>query len=422
MKWSKLAFFALLIGVYGNISAQTKKQATNYDEQKVPVFQLPDLLTCQDGTPVKTAKDWERKRRPEIMEFFQSNVYGRTPKDKIKVAYEPVAKNTKALGGLATMEQVYLHFKGQKQERKALMLVLYPNERKGKVPVFVSYNFKGNPTTLADNAILYSPLSSQMVPPTSDGGARGGSSSRWDYENIIKRGYGIVVMCYHDIFPDGAKYREQSILPLFKGYTKQLERDDEWQSIGAWAWGASRMADYVVKQKWADAEKLIVIGHSRLGKTALWAGAQDKRFKVVISNDSGCGGAALSKRAFGETVWRITKTFPHWFCPKFTQYGINEEALPMDQHGLIALIAPRHAYVASAQADAWADPRGEYLSAYYASPVWKLYGLEGITQKEMPAIHQPNQSAVGHHIRAGKHDVTDYDWKCYLDYCDKWLK
>ena len=184
----------------------------------------------------------------------------------------------------------------------------------------------------------------------------------------------------------------------------------------------SRALDYFEKDKDANASKVIAFGHSRLGKTSLWAGATDQRFAGVISNNSGCGGAALSKRKFGETIAKINHSFPHWFCDNFNQYNENEEALAVDQHQLLSLIAPRPLYVASAEGDQWADPKGEFLSAYYASPVWDLYNKQGIADMQMPNVNEPIHNTVSYHIRSGKHDVTDYDWENYIKWADTFIK
>ena len=388
----------------------------NYDESKVPEYVLPDVLTCNDGTRVTTAKEWEQKRRPEVLETFYTQEYGRTPTEKICTTHTLIAENTAALGGLATSQQVLFTFRGQGKTVQALLLVYIPNNRKGRVPVFIGYNFKGNHSVTTEEDILYSPFFNRLKDRSDARLVRGNQTSRWALTEIVKRGYAVATMNYNDIFPDNAKGGPESITALF---SDQSTSPEAWQALGAWAWGSSRIADWVEKQPWANSKQMIVIGHSRQGKAALWAGAQDTRFRVVISNDSGCGGAALSKRQFGERVGKINTTFPHWFCRAFRQYNGKEESLPFDQHELLALVAPRHVYVASAEQDRWADPRGEFLAAYNASPVYALYGMKGIPSSEMPAIHHPIATDMGYHIRAGVHDVTDYDWKCYLDFCDK---
>lgn len=415
----RVVIIVLLLFVITTTSA--RKRYANYDESKVPAYTLPNPLICNDGTKVTSIDEWEKHRRPELIKLLSKEIYGETPEAKLGVRYKVVAVNRKALGGKATAQQVMFTFSKSGKRHQALALVHYPNNRQERVPVFIGYNFKGNHGTTNDEWVLYSPYFNRIEERSHQLLQRGTQIERWPVEMIIERGYAAVTMCYHDIYPDvvprKAKPRDEVRLSNLLPATEN--EGSRWQALGVWAYGLSRIADWVIKQPWADKDKLCVIGHSRQGKAALWAGAQDKRFKVVISNNSGCGGAALSKRVFGEDIEIITRTFPHWFCQNFTKYSKHEQDLPFDQHELLALIAPRHLYIASATADLWADPKGEYLSAYHASPVFELYGMKAMVSEKMPNVGEDVQNDVGYHIRKGKHNITPYDWERYLNFCDK---
>ena len=417
--FSYILFLSLICNfAYG----QAIIKGINYDESKVPDFVLPDPLICNDGQQVTTADEWEKVRRPEILEIFMSKVYGRTPTDKIDVSYTLLAFDPKAMDGKATCKQILFTFTNGKKTIDAILLLYIPNHVQGRVPVFVGYNFMGNQTTTLEPSIYYSPGLRFVHGKDSPVWTRGAQKNRWCYDKILERGYAVATMCYHDIYPDRAELRDYSVASLFPDYISGSKNHDEWEAIGVWAWGSSRIVDYLEREGRIDMSKIAIMGHSRQGKAALWSGAQDSRFKVVISNDSGCGGAALSKRVYGENIARITTVLSHWFCPAFSQYAGNEENLPFDQHEMLALIAPRHLYVASAEGDLWADPKGEYLSAYYTNKVYELYKMKGLDSPVPPAVHQPIMNDVGYHIRAGKHDVTDYDWERFMDFCDLHFK
>jgi dienelactone hydrolase len=400
-------------------SASVCAQEVNYDESKVPPYTLPDVLKCSDGRQVTTVQQWEQARRPELLELFASQMYGRTPEDRIAVTYETLTENPNAMGGKATTRQVKFRFGNGQKTIEAILLLVIPNHVNGKMPVFVGYNFKGNHTTTMEPEIFFPPSFHLIKKADDPDWVRGCQASRWSYDRIISRGYAVATMCYHDIFPDKAGMKDHSIVSLFPGYRPDSNAPDEWQAIGAWAWGSSRIVDYLETQDKFDTNRIILMGHSRQGKAALWAGAQDERFRIVISNNSGSGGASLSKRIFGETVARVSSIQPPWFCPAFSKYAGNESALPFDQHELIALMAPRPVYVASAAEDGWADPKGEFLSAVHAGPVYELYGLSGLGTDVQPGVNRPIMNNIGYHIRTGKHDVTEYDWIRFMDFADK---
>lgn len=419
----KALLFVLFLTALIALDAQAQRENVIDEESKVPKYQLPDVLSRFKGGTVKSGKVWFKKQRPDILKLFTDEVYGKVPGNLPISEMKIWETSDKALNGLAVRRQLSLFFRKNDRMLEVNVLMYLPKNGQ-KVPVFLAYNFTGNHAVYNDPNIR---LTESWVRNDPSVGiinnqvteqSRATSSNRWPVEEIIKAGYGLVTVYYGDVDPDKNDFSD-GIHPFFYTEKQSKPRFNEWGSLAAWAWGLSRVMDYLEKDSLVDAQHVAVLGHSRLGKAALWAGATDQRFAMVISNESGCGGAALSRRKFGETVQIINTSFPHWFCDNFIRYNDNEELLPVDQHMLLALIAPRPLYVASAEGDKWADPRGEFLSAKQASPVYELLGLEGLPVKEMPEVNQPVMGTIGYHIRSGKHDLTLYDWQQYLRFADK---
>jgi len=409
------------------VGAQSEKY--NFDESKIPKYKLPDPLVTLDGRRVTNARMWSEVRRPEILNLFETQVYGTTPAALTSMRFEVESIEKGALGGMAVRKQVTVLFNGRQDGPKMSILIYLPAGRNKAAPIFAALNFEGNHTIRKEPGIALN--RNWIRQPQKDVGivdnhateaARGSAADRWAVEMILERGYGLATMYYGDIDPDFDDGFQNGVHPLFYKPGQTKPKPDEWGSIAAWAWGLSRAMDYFETDNDIDARRVAVMGHSRLGKTSLWAGARDTRFAMVISNNSGSGGAALSRRHFGETIKLTNTGRPHWFCDNFLQYNDNEDAMPVDQHMLIALSAPRPVYVASAVEDVWADPRGEFVSALHADPVYRLLGTSGLPVKEMPGVNEPVMGTIGYHIRTGGHGVTDYDWEQYLKFADKHLR
>jgi hypothetical protein len=388
-------------------------------------YTLPELMKMKDGRTVKSIADWETIRRHEIVRDYETTVFGKTPDKPLRPESANVIEtDDKAFNGLATRKQIEIVFSKENKSLPVNVLVYLPN---GVVnpPLFVGYNYFGNHTIGDDPNII---VTKSWVGNTEPFGvdhrateaSRGARNHRWPVKKMLENGFALATVYYGEIDPDYDDFKN-GIHPFYYHQGQHEPAKGEWGAIGAWAWGYSRILDYLLTDADTNHSAYLLFGHSRLGKAALWAGALDQRFDMVFSNDSGCGGAALFRRKYGETVEVINRQFPHWFTSTFKDYNDREEDLPVDQHMLIALMAPRPVYVASAEDDRWADPKGEYLAAHFAAPVYELYGKPGLKDSNPPAVSTPVHQQVGYHMRPGKHDVTDYDWEQFMIFARRHL-
>lgn len=379
---------------------EARKREFNFDEAKVPAYQLPESLVMANGDRVQTPEQWAA-RRQEILELFREHVFGRRPGKPDQLRFETIESISDAMEGKATLKRIMVHSQVADRTHQFEITLFLPNAARGPVPVYLLINNRR-----PDNA-----------DPT-----RQVKRPFWPAEEVIKRGYGIAAIKTRELSPDTASRYTQGVIELFEG-SADSRKDNAFKAIAAWSWGASRAMDYFETDDRIDHTRVAVVGHSRGGKAALWTGAEDPRFALVISNDSGCTGAAISRRRFGETVAIINTRFPHWFCENYRKFSDREHELPVDQHMLMALIAPRGLYVASADKDLWADPRGEFLSLVHSSDVYALWGHKPIEDSAMPALDSPAWfEPRGYHIRSGEHDLTIYDWQRFMDAGDKLWK
>lgn len=380
--------------------------------------ELPDPLVMFDGKPVASKKDWFNKRRPELKALFQHYEYGYFPPPaKIKATVDHVDKNL--FDGKATLKLVTISF-ASKDSPKIHLMVVVPNGRKSAAPVFLGLNFCGN-HALVTNPLV--PIPTQWMngkyPGVTDNRAteagRGELLDMWAIEQSIDRGYAVATLFGGEIQPDLTN-ATTGVRMAFHG---SKDSDHDWGTIAAWAWGLQRAVDYLEIDKDLDKKKIAVVGHSRLGKAAILAGAFDERIALVIPLQAGCGGTSPARGKVGESVTRINTSFPHWFCDEFKKFNDEPERLPFDQHCLIALCAPRPVLLANATEDSWANPEGQFEMLKAADKVYRLAGVEGIASGKMPEVGQLMGSRLGYYIRPGKHSMTKDDWKIFLDYADK---
>ncbi|MBC8154373.1 MAG: acetylxylan esterase [Bacteroidetes bacterium] len=375
------------------LALATSLQAQNYDEAKVPAYTLPDPLVSPSKTRITTKKQWETTRRPDVLRLFEDHVYGQIPRTYSGIKFTLTNENKTAMGGKAHLKEVQIEVTQGSKSVKINLVLFIPNQVKGPAPAFLMINHRGKDNT----------------DPT-----RSTKSDFWPAELLIDEGFAIAAFHVSDVAADDKATFQNGVLQL---YPEQLGMENGMRALGAWGWGASRAMDYLQQDARIDKNKVAVIGHSRSGKAALWCGAQDQRFALVVSSCSGNGGSSLSRRRYGETL-RLTNTvFPHWFTPRFRQYNDKEDDLPVDQHMLLALMAPRPVYVGTAVDDKWADPLGSFLALKNAESVYALYGIGPVPAAVQPPVDAPViESTLGYHVREGAHNLTRYDWMQYLTF------
>lgn len=390
----------LVLGIASGAAAQDREDPRwqmNLDTTAIPAFSLPDPLVRVDGTPVTSANAWRSERRPELVDLLERTLFGRVPEGKVRARVEERTRDPAALDGRALRRELRIDLVTEDDSLRIDVLVYTPSGAAGPVPTFLGLNFFGNHTI----------------------GLGGAVDDRWPVEEIVARGYGLATANYGDIDPDfhdGFRNGAHALFPA----PRQARAPDSWGSIAAWAWGLSRILDALESDPYVDAARVALIGHSRLGRTAAWAGARDPRFAMVIANN-GLGG--LFKRNFGETLWQITSRFPHWFAGAVVPFAEATDELPVDNHLTLALIAPRPLYLGTASEDVWANPAGEFLAAKAAEPVWHLLGRSGLAASERPGPGQASvEGTIGFHVREGGHDLTAWDWARYLDFADRHLR
>lgn len=408
--------------------AEQRCDRLNYDESKVGDYTVPDPLLSKDGKRITDRASWRSKRRSEILRDFRDLMYGHTPELPVKLRAQVVATRKDAVDGLATRTIVKLQFFDDPKAPRIDLMYYIPNKKAGPVPMLLGLSFTGN-ASIDDDPVIplptgwMRPQHGVVVKNRATEALRGASADSWPIKVAIERGFGVATFYYGDVEPDHIDGWREGI----RGYALKLagrtERaPQDWGALGAWAWGLSRAMDYLATIPDVNAQQVVVFGHSRLGKTALWAGAQDERFSIVISNNSGEGGASLARRNFGENIACSIEHASWRYCDRFRDWVDRENELPFDQHMLLGLIAPRPIYIASATKDSLADPKGEFLSAVHAEPIYRLFGLRGMDTSTWPAPDTPIGQTIGYHLRTGEHAITKYDWQQYLEFADRQFK
>jgi hypothetical protein len=389
---------------------------SNYDESKVGTYALPDPLLLQDGQPVRGADMWFKRRRPEILSLYETHIYGRVPERVPRAAFQVVETDAKFMDGVAVRKHVVMRLGDSPDGPKVNVLVYLPANARGPVPLLLHLTFFGGPPAASADA----------GSPPAPGAETGRGPVRREagpIEEILARGYGYATLRYTEIQPDSATSSQSGVIRLALAPGQTRPASDEWGAIGAWAWGASRVLDYFETDPAVDAGRVVLIGHSRLGKTVLWAGARDPRFALVFSSCAGEMGSSLARRDFGVTVDDMAANFPWQFAGNFKGFSGRWNEMPVDAHLVIALNAPHPVFITGGTQDQWADPRGEFLAAVAAGPVYRLLGKKDLGTSELPPLDTPLITGdLGFHYHTGGHTITASDWQAFFDFAERHLK
>ncbi len=377
----------------------------NYDEAHLPHYDLPPLLVSGTGQRVATAQQWHDARRPEILGLFGNLIYGVIPQPPtpIEQEYQITDTDPNFMDGKATRKDVQIRLSNDSGQLLMHFLVFVPNHVDQPVPAFLKHSFddtRGKAFHASDTQ-------------------KGKLNNGWPLGEFFDRGYGFCAVYHQSMVRHNEVEFLHGIHKLYYPAGQSFPKPYQWGVISACAYGAMRGMDYLETDDDIDHTRVAIMGHSKMGKTALWTAALDERFAIAISAQSGCAGAALWRRKSGETLNKMVTRFPYWLCRNAWKFVDREDDLPIDQHMLLACIAPRPVYVHSSTDDTWADPRGEYLSAYHASEVYRLLGKKGLDHQQSPPVGEAIiESDVGYHIRAGGHSIEPYDWQQFMNFAD----
>ena len=394
----------------------------NYDETQIGSYTLPKVLTLKNGKTVKDSKTWIKQRRPEILKFYEENQYGKMPARPSALSFNVFDKGTPVFEGKAIRKQVTVYFTEDTSRHKMELLVYLPAKHSKPVPLILTANFSANSNATNDPGVKPSLTwnkEGKRVPAPA--GRRFG---KLDIEKFISEGFGIATLCYTDIEPDALDGILHGIRGQYLKNGNSQPSPDEWGAISAWAWEISRAIDYFETDKDIDAKRIAIQGTSRLGKTVLWAGASDTRIAMVIASCSGEGGAAISRRNYGETIKHLTAPtrYPYQFAANYQKFADNINAYEVDGHMLVSLMAPRPVLLQTGDTDVWSDPKGEFLAAVAAEPVYQLFGKEGPGTDVMPKPGDHSMlNPLGYFMHAGGHGTIPSDWDIYLEFMKKYL-